>query len=158
MEKHNLPKSRPTRQDLSGLTSDVDQFLPRTLSKQGAKRERQALEETRIRVVVLKGLAILERLGADYRFNAKRYELTRFIDEADYYVSLIDRPRTEGGKNIARQAVQQFTDDLYLFIWGLSQDADESTRQLIAKDLYPEKEEERSWMQSLGIWLGKGGL
>jgi hypothetical protein len=156
-----LPKVRPSsaaRQDLQDLASDVDTFLPKTLSKQARKREQQALEETRIRVVVLKARGLLEKLAADYRFAAKRYELTRFIQEIDYYESLISLPQSKGGQKVAKQAVEQFIGDLYAFIWDLSATGDEQTRELIAKELYPAEQEEHDWLHSLGVWLDKGRL
>jgi riboflavin biosynthesis pyrimidine reductase len=154
-----LPKTRPSaaaRQDFEGLTSDADKFLPKALSKQAQKRQVEALEETHIRVVVMKATALLEKLAADYRFAAKRYELARFIDEADHYQMLIDRAQTKGGKNVARQAVEQWTVDLYSFIWDLSKTADEHTRRLIEESLYPEKQEEQDLLKSLGVWLFRG--
>lgn len=154
-----LPTTRPSRaarQDFEGLTNHPEDFLPVKLTKQTEKRITKAREEVLISVVVLKGKALLEKLAADYRFAAKRYELERLIREADYYQSLVDVAKTKGGKTIARQAIKQWTIDLYTFIWELSQSSDEQVQELIRRDLYPETEEERSWLQQLGIWMSIG--
>jgi len=153
-----LPKVRPSqarRNDLEGLASDVGTFLPKRLSKEGRRREQKLLEEVRIRVVVTKAGAVLEKLAVDYRFAAKRYEITRLVNEIDYYDSLIAVPQSKAGKDVAKQAVEQFVKDLYATIWDISQTMDEKTRVLIEKELYPEEQETRDWLDSLGVWLGR---
>lgn len=161
MDNLKLPKTRPSaaaRQDLQSLTGDLDTFLPKTLSKQAQKRQLQVLEETQIRVVVTKATAVLEKLVFDYRVVAKRYELNRFHEELLHYQRLLDQEQPREVKNVMQQAVAQFITDLYTYMWDLSSTVDEQTRELIQKGLYPENEEERDWLDKLGIWMGKGRI
>ncbi len=153
MDNLKLPKTRPSaaaRHGLSGLTGDVDTFLPKTLSRQAQKRANQALEETYVRVVVTKCTAVMEQLLFTYRSSAKRYELTEFRNNLLYYQSLLDEPQPKAVKAVMEQAVQQFISDLYAYMWDLSQNADEETQKLIL-GLYPEKQEERDWLKNLGV-------
>lgn len=159
MDNIKLPTRRSSasvKQDLQGMAGDLDTFLPKRVSKQAKKREQAALEETRIRVIVLKARGVLEKLAVDYRFAAKRYELTKLIEEIDYYESLILLPQSKNGKLVAKQAVEQFIKDLYAFVWDISALGDEQTQELLRKELYPEKEEEADWLKSLGVWMAQG--
>lgn len=158
MDDIKLPAVRPSntgRQDIDGLVGDVDRFLPKRPSRQAQKREQKALEEARIRVIVLKGRAVLEKMAVDYRFAAKRYELEKFIQEVDYYDTvLLQIPQSKAARAVAKQAVEQFVKDLYLFIWEVAALGDEQTTELLRKELYPpEEEEEQDWLKSLGVWL-----
>jgi hypothetical protein len=161
MDDIKLPQVRPSqarRQELQGLAGDLDTFLPTKLSKEGRKRQQKALEETKIRVVVLKASAVLEKLAEDYRFAAKRYAITRYIEDINYYENLISVPQSEAGRDLARQAVSQWLKDLFAFLWDLSAEMDDKTRTLVVKELYPEDEETRDWLDSLGAWMGQGKL
>lgn len=159
MDDIKLPQVRPSqnrRQDLQGLTGDLDTFLPDKLSKEGRKREQKALEEAHIQVVVTKARAVLEKLSVDYRITAKNYALTKYVQEIDYYDQLISLPQSEAGREVARQAVGQWIKDLYAVLWEFSATMDEQQRAMMARDLYPEEEEARDWLDSLGVWLGGG--
>lgn len=159
MDDVKLPQVRPSqgkRQELQGLAGDLETFLPTRLSKEGRKRQQKALEEARIQVVVTKARAVLEKLTVDYRFAAKRYEITRYVEEIDYYEGLISVPQSAAGREVARQAVSQWIKDLYAFLWELSLTMDEHQQAMLKRDLYPEDEETRDWLDSLGAWMGKG--
>ena len=159
MDDIKLPAVMPShtgRQEIDGLVGDVERFLPKRPSRQAQKREQKALEEVRIRVIVLKGRAVLEKMAVDYRFAAKRYELEKFIREVDYYDAvLLQIPQSRAARAVAKQAVEQFVQDLYLFIWEVAALGDEQTTELLRKELYPLEEEEQDWLKSLGAWLVK---
>ena len=157
MDHHKLPavkRSDRWHEEYRELAGDVATYLPHTISKQAAKREQQTLEETRLRLLLMKAGAVLEKLAVDYRLAARRYALLRLLEEADYYVSLLDKPRAKEAKNLAMQIVQQFTDDLYRTIVEIAQNADQQTLAVLRLELYPKDEEERSWLQSVGLFLG----
>jgi hypothetical protein len=158
MDNIKLPQVRRSRQDLEGMTADTAEFLPRKLSKAMQKREQKALEETHLRALILKASGVLEKLAADYRLSARHYELTRFVEEIEYYDHLLSLPRSKGAQNVVKQAVQQFTEDLYRFIWDLAVTMDERTQELVKRELYPEPEEDvlQGWVKSLGLWMNQG--
>ena len=158
-ENIKLPQVRPSqerRQELQGIAGDLDTFVPRRLSKAAQKREQKVLEETKIRLVVTKARAVLEKLSADYRVSANYYTLRRYVEEIDRYEELIFLPQSAAGQKLAAQAVEQWIKDLYAFLWDLSRTMDEQTQAMMAKDLYPDDVEVRDWLDSLGAWMGKG--
>ena len=158
MDNIKLPQVGRSDQDLEGVTADTAQFLPTKLSRAMQKREQKALEETHLRVLIMKASGVLEKLATDYRFAARRYELTRLAEEIEYYDSLLSQPRSRGAQNVVKQAVEQFTKDLYVVIYDIATTSDKRTRELVKRELYPEPEEEvlHGWVKSLGLWINEG--
>lgn len=143
-----LPNLQDTRNELAGMPS-VESYLAGTRSD---KREKQAIQEVRLRAAIMVGRGILDKMAMDYRFAARAYAFRRLDAAFAEMLAVLDEPRSKVHRDYTEDLVHNSVQELYREIMALLRASGREIEELIDKPLYPENEDEKLWWQQLGLF------